>query len=263
MPYARGKFGIGNLHGIGACRRIPGGAHEQVVAFGNAGRLRRRDAVQRDRGGALTDALEQVCTYRVQPVACADARVGIQRRKLFQAGRGPMHHRRGNRMVQTHDRIVAHAQQHPIERKDLRPVGVPCLPRLVMHGRDGCLDLVRPLALRTKSSFGVMLAIALCWIAYAAWTLANRRTLLARHRVIAARMAMVFCAAFGIGALAVGLAMQSSAGILAAATGAAMFGAAVFLLRRAYHVVACMQSRRAQLEARLGDVQDRARHPAR
>jgi len=111
------------------------------------------------------------------------------------------------------------------------------------------------LVLRTKLSFVVMLTIALCWISYAIWTLANRRALLARHRVIAARMAVVFSAVFSMGALAIGLSTESSAGFLAAATGGAMLGAAVLLLRHAHHAVARMQLRRAQLEARLGGVQ--------
>jgi hypothetical protein len=50
--------------------------------------------------------------------------------------------------VERDDRVAGHLVQQLVQGEDLWPVGVVGLPRLVMNGRDGCLELVladRPL----------------------------------------------------------------------------------------------------------------------
>jgi len=49
-----------------------------------------------------------------------------------------------------------------------------------------------------------MIAAGLSWAAFALWVLARRRMLLARHGIVAGRMAVTFTALFLAGALAAG-----------------------------------------------------------
>jgi hypothetical protein len=105
---------------------------------------------------------------------------------------------------------------------------------------------------RTVVAFTVMLLIAASWIAYAIWVLRHRHTLMAQHRVVAARMAVVFCSVFTAAALVAGVVAQSAAGWLAAATGFAMLIAALLLLRRATRTVRELQQTLARLQAQIG-----------
>ena len=50
------------------------------------------------------------------------------------------------------------------------------------------------LPLRTAIALGVMTAIGLSWMAFAAWVLMHKRILLGQQRVVASRMALVFVA---------------------------------------------------------------------
>lgn len=56
---------------------------------------------------------------------------------------------------------------------------------------------------RTHIAFGVLLLIAIVWAVVFGWTLARRKVLLAKHRVVTSRIAVFFCAVFTAGALAV------------------------------------------------------------
>jgi hypothetical protein len=105
---------------------------------------------------------------------------------------------------------------------------------------------------RTVVAFTVMLLIAASWIAYAIWVLRHRHTLMAQHRVVAGRMAVVFCTMFSAAALAAGVIAQSAAGLLAAATGVVMLIAALVLLRRATRTLRELFRRRAQIETEIG-----------
>ncbi|MCA1714793.1 MAG: hypothetical protein LC715_06710 [Gammaproteobacteria bacterium] len=107
------------------------------------------------------------------------------------------------------------------------------------------------LPLRARLALAVLLAIGLSWVGYATWVLRNRWTLLANHRIVAGRMAVVFTAVFAAGALGLGFAMGKAALFLAAATGVVMFGAAVVVLVRAHRRVAALQARRRVLEREL------------
>ena len=104
---------------------------------------------------------------------------------------------------------------------------------------------------RTQAALAVMLGIGACWVGYAAWVLAHRRTLLANHRVVAGWMAVGFTAMFLAGAS--GLAWVTGLGgfLAAAGIGAVMLAAAIALLVRARRHIDRLQAQRRELERRL------------
>jgi hypothetical protein len=57
----------------------------------------------------------------------------------------------------------------------------------------------------TQIAFGLLLVIALTWSAFFFWTVTRRKVLLAWHRVLAGRLAVLFCSLFTLGALALAL----------------------------------------------------------
>lgn len=102
---------------------------------------------------------------------------------------------------------------------------------------------------RTRAAFGVMTLIGLSWTAFAAWVLTRRRVLFARHRVIAGRLAVGFCALFTLGA-----ALVAPAGpprYTAVATGATMLAVAVLLLIHARRRFEQLAAHRVELERQL------------
>ena len=129
---------------------------------------------------------------------------------------------------------------------------LPWIAALAMAVVVGSLWLTEPaLPLRTHLAFGAMSAIGLSWLALASWTLATRRILFARDRVIAGRMAVTFTSVFAIGALAAVIATGSGAAVGALATGLVMLAAAVGVLRSAHRRFAALSKRRAELERAL------------
>src|SRR6266542_6921921 len=71
------------------------------------------------------------------------------------------------------------------------------LAALMMTGVVGALWLTEPaLPLRTQIGFALMVVIGLSWVAFALRVLTSRRMLLARHRIVAGRMAVAFTALF-------------------------------------------------------------------
>ena len=54
-----------------------------------------------------------------------------------------MHHRDGDRVVERHHRVVRHPLEQAVERQDLRPVRVLGARRLVVHGGNRRLQLIR------------------------------------------------------------------------------------------------------------------------
>jgi hypothetical protein len=127
------------------------------------------------------------------------------------------------------------------------------LSSLTMTGVVAALWLTEPaLPLRTHMGFAVMSAIGLSWVVFALWVLTHRRVLLARHRIVAGRMAVTFSLVFVIGALAVGYATGAAAAFAAAAVGVVMLTAAVVLLVRAHRTFARLAERRRALERELG-----------
>jgi hypothetical protein len=109
----------------------------------------------------------------------------------------------------------------------------------------GSLWLTEPsLPVRTQVAFAVLVAINLSWVAFAAWVLTRRRVLLAGHSIIAARMAVTFCAVFTAGALVVG----GRAGYAAGGTGVVLLAIAIAMLRSARRRFEELMERRRALE---------------
>ncbi len=105
---------------------------------------------------------------------------------------------------------------------------------------------------RTIFSFAVMLAIAVCWMAFAAWVLRWRRVLLAGHQVIAARMATVFTLLFTAGAIAFAPWRENRAGALAIVlAGTEMVAVAAVRLVRSTRRQRSLLARRATLAYEL------------
>jgi hypothetical protein len=127
------------------------------------------------------------------------------------------------------------------------------LVALAMTAVVGSLWATEPaLPFRTQAAFGIMTGIGLSWAAFATWVLTGRRVLLARHRIVAGRMAVAFAAIFVVGAVLVGRATAEPAAYAAAATGVAMLVAAAAILVRAHRDFARLSERRRTLERQLG-----------
>ena len=104
------------------------------------------------------------------------------------------------------------------------------------------------LPLRTQLAFGAMSVIGISWAALGSWALATRRVLLARDRLIAGWMSVVFSAAFLSGALAAVVVADKPAAFVAAALGLVMFAFALRVLSSARRRFAALAALRAQLE---------------
>jgi hypothetical protein len=128
------------------------------------------------------------------------------------------------------------------------------LSALFMSGVISALWLTEPvLQLRTQIAFALMVVIGLSWAFYAAWVLTRRRVLLAGHRIIAARMAVTFCAVFTLGSLTLGLwTAVGRVAYAAAFFGAVMFVIAIALLVHARAAFTRLMERRRALEMELG-----------
>ena len=127
------------------------------------------------------------------------------------------------------------------------------LAALTMTGVVGTLWATEPsLPLRAQVAFGVMVAIGSSWVVFALWVLTHRRILLARHQIVAGRMAVTFTSVFMLGSLAVGYATGRPEAYKAAAVGVLMLGLAIVVLVRAHRAFGRLVSRRDVLERELG-----------
>jgi hypothetical protein len=126
------------------------------------------------------------------------------------------------------------------------------LVALMMTSVIGALWLTEPaLPRHTQLAFGMMMVIGLSWAAFALWVLTHRRVLLARHSIVAGRMAVTFTALFLMGALAVGYETGGRTPYTAALLGVVMLGGAVAMLARAHRTFARLTARRRALEVAL------------
>jgi hypothetical protein len=109
------------------------------------------------------------------------------------------------------------------------------------------------LPIRTQVAFAVMLAIALSWCGFAIWALRHRRVLYARHRLVSARMATLFCAAFSVGAFVLAASGNAPGAFFAGVLGLIMLAAALALLVRAHRYYDGLQRRRSELQRALDE----------
>jgi len=127
------------------------------------------------------------------------------------------------------------------------------LAALTMTGVVGALWATEPtLPLRVHIAFGFMVGIGAAWVVFAVWVLTTRRILLARHRVIAGRMAVTFTSLFVCGALGLGITTGRPEPYTAAAVGVVMLGAAAWILIRAHRSFGRLTERRDLLEKEIG-----------
>jgi hypothetical protein len=127
------------------------------------------------------------------------------------------------------------------------------LAALMMTIVVGSLWLTEPsLPQRTQVGFALMTVIGISWVVFAIRVLTHRRVLLARHGIVAGRMAVTFTFVFVLGALAAIVAAGGAAAYAATATGVVMLGAAIVLLRRAHRTFARLTERRDLLARELG-----------
>ncbi|MES3020283.1 MAG: hypothetical protein V4857_01740 [Pseudomonadota bacterium] len=126
------------------------------------------------------------------------------------------------------------------------------LAALTMSALVGALLLTEPaLKPRTELALAVLTFIGMCWVGFAVWVLSFRRVLLAYQDIVAARMALAFCAVALAGALFLALGEGSEAAAAAAPVFGAMLVLAVALLVRARRRLKALLARRAELEGRL------------
>jgi hypothetical protein len=105
---------------------------------------------------------------------------------------------------------------------------------------------------RARAAFVLLIVIGVSWAAFAGWMLARRRVLLAAHRVLAARMALICCSVYTIACIGLGVSGQASAGaFVAAAIGAGQTALAALLYVQARRGVDALVARRRALEARM------------
>jgi hypothetical protein len=105
---------------------------------------------------------------------------------------------------------------------------------------------------RVQVAFATMILIGISWVTFASWVLTHRRTLLARHGVVAGWMAVVFTSVFLFGALGVGVTKGGSAPYAAAAMGGVLLAGAIAMLVRARREFARLTERRDALQRDLG-----------
>ncbi|MEM7351222.1 MAG: transmembrane transport protein [Acidobacteriota bacterium] len=112
----------------------------------------------------------------------------------------------------------------------------------------GSLWLTEPdLPFRTSLAFAVMCAIGSAWAVFSVWILTQRRVLYARHRIGAARIAVVASGLFVAGAVTYGLTQQVLGALLAGALGGVLLALAWALLRRAQAQVKDLEALRRRL----------------
>jgi hypothetical protein len=105
---------------------------------------------------------------------------------------------------------------------------------------------------RTSLALGVAALIGVSWMIFAVWVLTRKRVLLAGHRIVAGRLAVVFTSVFVIGALTIGVTTSNASLFTAAAMGAVMLAVAVTMLIRAKRQFAHLSNRRDELQRLLG-----------
>lgn len=153
---------------------------------------------------------------------------------------------------------VARPSVEEMRRRLLSELGLPSrlgYTALLLGGLAGAtvvgslLATEPDLPARTRVAFSVMVAIGVAWSAFASWVLARRRVLFASHRVVAARMAVVFSGLFTAGACALRLGPGEHPEALSAmAVGGAMLAIAVVVLLAAHARLRRLEARRHELE---------------
>lgn len=107
------------------------------------------------------------------------------------------------------------------------------------------------LPLRTTLAFAVLTCMGLGWLAFSIWVLTSKHVMLARHRVVAGRLAVLFSGAFVAGCVVLAFASTLRAAWSASAMGAVLLAVAIVLWRRAETAHARLLARRNTLAREL------------
>jgi hypothetical protein len=107
------------------------------------------------------------------------------------------------------------------------------------------------LPLRTQIAFATLTAIGAGWTTFSLWVLRTKRVMLARHRQVAGRLAVVFASVFTVGCLALAIAAETDAARPALAMSLVLLTIGVVVWRRAEISHAKLLARRRQLENEL------------
>ena len=123
------------------------------------------------------------------------------------------------------------------------------LASLTMAVLTGALWLTEPvLPPRTAIALAGMTLIGIGWALYAVWVLSARRVLLVTQQIVAARMAVSFCAAALAGAVALAVTENNVAARAAALMFALMLAIAATMLARARRRYRELMARKTELE---------------
>lgn len=107
------------------------------------------------------------------------------------------------------------------------------------------------LPVRTHIAFALLTGIGMGWTTFSLWVLRTRRVMLARHRVIAGRLAVTFSSIFMIGCGILGFTGSGRAAWPAFAMAAVLLAVALVLWRRAETAQAALLRRRDLLEREI------------
>jgi hypothetical protein len=107
------------------------------------------------------------------------------------------------------------------------------------------------LPLRTRIAFAALTGIGTGWTVFAVWVLSTRRVMLARHRQVAGRLAVLFSSVFTVVCLVLALAAETNAARPALGMSLGLLMIAAVVWRRAERAQAKLLVRRAQLEQEL------------
>lgn len=104
---------------------------------------------------------------------------------------------------------------------------------------------------RTALAFGVLACIGAGWVAFSLWVLTSKRMMLARHRVVAGRLAVIFTGVFASGCVTLAFGSAVPAARPAAALGGLLLCVALVLWQRAKTTQSKLILRRDALEREL------------
>lgn len=107
------------------------------------------------------------------------------------------------------------------------------------------------LPLRTQIAFAALTGINVAWTAFSLWVLRTKRVMLARHRQVAGRLAVVFASVFTVGCLILTFTVKAGAARPAFAMSLVLLAVAAVIWRRAELAYARLVTRRTQLETEL------------
>jgi hypothetical protein len=107
------------------------------------------------------------------------------------------------------------------------------------------------LPLRTRIAFAMLTGIGLGWLAFSIWVLRAKRTILARQRVVAGRLAVTFSGLFTAGCLVFATMTNTQTAWIASAMSLIWLMAALVLWRRAQTALTQLLVRRDLLERQL------------